>query len=154
MAMGAEEVGLVAIPFAGSPSVDTSSPITVFLSMALSTEAVGLFEGHRHAAGQVELVPVVRVMTIQTPTVVLVMPQDDVGVENGKLPPLGVGGHEPVTVRAGVDSWGKRRWRHLHSLTWCFHRSRSNSLSSGAGLLGWTRAPECTRGKEKGEVKR
>ncbi len=54
-------------------------------------------------------VPVFGIMAVQTPPVLLVMPEDDLRVE-GQSPTIRIGRNHPVTVGAGIDA-GRKGWR-------------------------------------------
>ena len=106
----------MSVPIPGSPAMDSSPPIPVLLPVALSAEAIGLFEGDRLPAGQVEKVPVLGIMAVQTPTVFLVVMEHDVRVKPSQLSSNRVHGHHAVAIGARENAEGKgRRW-NLDSL--------------------------------------
>ncbi len=72
--------------------------------MALAAETVGFVERHRLAAGQVEDIAVIGVVTIQTPAVGLVVLEDDVGMHGGELTAVAVGRHARMAVGTRKDT--------------------------------------------------
>jgi hypothetical protein len=73
MAVGAEEIGLVSIPIPRAAAVDSGPPIPVFLAVALAAQAVRFLEGDGSSIGQVENIPVLGIVTIQTPPVFFIV---------------------------------------------------------------------------------
>lgn len=112
--MGTKEIGLVAAPGTGPPSVDPRPPVPILLAMALTAKAVGLLESYRSAAGQMQLVPVLLIVAIQAPAILLIVSENDVGVKRRQLSPVGIRRHHAVTRRAREDSCGKGWWRDFH----------------------------------------
>ena len=103
VAIGTEEVALVPVPITAPAAVHSSSPVPVFLPMTLSTEPIGFLEGNRIPAGQVELIPVLGIVAVQTPPVFLVMLKHDFGMEARQLPSFGVYREHPMAVGTGVN---------------------------------------------------
>lgn len=147
--MCAEEIGLLSVPFSGATSMNTGSPVPVFLPVALSAEAIGLLEGHRLAAGQVKLVPVLGVMTVQTPPMLLVVAQHDLRVEPRQLPTLRIGGHHFVACGAGVDPGREGGWRDFQLLRSGFcHVDLNREVYLFPSFFVWATCPD-GRKKEK-----
>ena len=74
VAVGAQQVPLVAVPLADSPAVDARAPVAELLAVALAAEPVRLLEWDPLAAREVEPVAVVRVVAIEAPAMLLVVP--------------------------------------------------------------------------------
>ena len=78
MAMGTEEIPFFPIPFPGPSTVDPGPPVPILLPVALTTKAIGLFEGYRLAAGEMKLVSILCVVAVEAPAVILIMVENDV----------------------------------------------------------------------------
>ena len=116
VAVGAEKVGLVTVPITDSPPVNPRSPVPILFPMTLPAKAVRLIKGHRGAVGQMENVPVFCIMTVKTPPVFLVVPQNDFSVK-GEFPSLRIRLQHSVAVGAGEDARCERRGGHLYLAT-------------------------------------
>jgi len=116
MAVSTEEITLVSVPFSGSSAMNSSPPIPVFLPVTLPAQAIGLLEKDGLPAGQVEKVSVLGIVTIQAPTVFLVMMEHDIRVEPRQLPAGGIRGHHSMAVGTRVYAEGKGGRRDLQNL--------------------------------------
>ena len=121
------------VPIPAPTAMNPGAPIAVFLAVTLSAQSVGLLEEDRLTAGKVKDVPVSGLVAVETPAVLLIVREDDVGVE-AQLPASGVDWEHPVAVGAGVDPCRKRRRRDLYLLLPKGHFLRSASRESG-GLV-------------------
>ena len=65
----AQEVTLGAIPVAPAPSVNSLAPITEDRPVTLAAELVRFVEPDQRAVGQAQVIPVVRVVTIEAPSI-------------------------------------------------------------------------------------
>jgi len=110
VAVCAEQILLFAIPVTGALTVDADFPVAQFVAMALTAEPIGFGEGDLLAGHQAQLVPVVEVVTVQTPTLPLGVLEDDVVVHFDQVAPLWVWLHVCMAVGAGKDPLGKWWW--------------------------------------------
>src|SRR5664279_3761272 len=101
----AQQVGFGAVPVAGAAAMNAGPPVAVLLAVALAAEAVRFFERHMLAAGQVQDVAVVGVVTVQAPAVGLIVLENDVGVHGRKLTPVAVRRHTGMAVGARAVSY-------------------------------------------------
>ena len=113
VAVRAEQVSLVPVPIAGSPAVNAGTPIAKFLAVTLTAKQVGLLERDLLTAREVKLIAIVGVMTIQTPTVLLIVLEHDVVVEVGQFSPLAVDRQIGMTIRAREYPVRERWFRDL-----------------------------------------
>ena len=90
--MRAQQVSLVAVPFADAAAVHSGAPVAIFLAVALAAEPVGFLERHRLAARQVQLVAIVGVVAVEAPAMLGIVLEHDIGVHRGQLAPLAVDG--------------------------------------------------------------
>jgi hypothetical protein len=110
VAVRAQQILLVPVPLTDAPSVHACPPVAILLAVTLTAQPVRLGERHRLAAGQVQLVAVVGVVTIEAPAVFRVVPQLDIGVEIGEHAPRPVRRHLlVVALRAREDAVAERR---------------------------------------------
>jgi len=116
--MGAQQVPLGAVPIAGAPPVHPGPPVAQFLSVALAAELVGDRELDLGPAGQVQPVPVVRIMAVQAPAAVGPVIELDFGMHVLELPPLPVDLQVLAVVAdgAGEHPFGDGRRGHLDVL--------------------------------------
>ena len=110
----------------GAPAVDARPPVAQLLAVALAAQPVGLLEGHPLAAGQVEPVAVGRVVAVEAPAVLLVVPQLDVVVH-------------PVAP-AACGSRGRSAWHSSRG------RCRPRAAAAGPRALS-SAAPAGRRGR-------
>jgi hypothetical protein len=87
----------IADPFA----VDTNFPVAIDIAMALSAKQIGLRELDRVPVGQLQFIPVGRIVTIKTPAVVFSMVQFDVGMFVLEFSSFCIDFHPRMTVTAG-----------------------------------------------------
>ena len=78
VATHAQEVLLLPRPRTGPLAVLTRLPVPQLRTMALAAKPVGLFEVDEPAVGKVQLVAVLRIVAVETPTILLVVLEDDV----------------------------------------------------------------------------
>jgi hypothetical protein len=95
----------IADPFA----VDTDFPVTIDISVALPAKQVRLRKRDRVPIGKLQFIPVCRIMTIQTPSLVFCMVQFDVGMFVLEFPSFRIDLHPRMAVAAGKYPLGKRR---------------------------------------------
>jgi hypothetical protein len=95
----------IADPFA----VDADFPVTIDIAVALSAKQVRFRKRDRVPVGKLQLIPVCRIMTVQTPSIVFCMVQFDVGMFVFEFPSFCIDLHPRVTVAAGKYPLGKRR---------------------------------------------
>ncbi len=125
VAVRAEQVSLVTVPIAGSPAVNAGTPIAKFLAVTLTAKQVGLLERDLLAAREVKLIAIVGVMTIQTPTVLLIVLEHDVVVEVGQFSPLAVDRQIGMTI--GAREYPVREW-WFRDLELCFRHIGSGRV--------------------------
>ena len=133
VAVGAQQVPLVAVPVAGAAAVDAGAPVAVFFAVALAADAVGFVERDALAAGQVQEVAIGGVVAIQAPAVGFVVLENDVGVHRGELAARAVDGHSGVAVGAGEDALGEGRRRHFEAFRPDRRRAESSARPPPAG---------------------
>ena len=138
--------------------MNPGSPSPVLFSMALPANPVRLLNGHSFPACEMEEVAVVRVVTIETPPVFLVMLQHDVGVIVD-LAPGAVCLEIRVTERTREDAFGewRRRYVDMFARTWYSNRflHRARRLRRDVGGLRRTRLhQEGRRGYERQQDQR
>jgi hypothetical protein len=132
----------VAIPTPGSSAVYPCSPVPVFFPMALPTEPVGFFEGHRSPAGQVENIPVFGIMAVEAPTIFLIVLKSNFGVKTGELPSSAVHRDHVVAVGTGENARGERRGGDLEALLGFRYRRLVTDMCQGAIFSRGLSAPE------------
>src|SRR5665647_3549944 len=92
------------------------APVAQVLAVALTAEEVRLLERDLLRAGQVEPIPVVRVVAVEAPSVLLIVREHDVAVHVGERPAHPVDLQARVAARARENAIGERgRW-NLHPL--------------------------------------
>lgn len=147
--MGAKEIGLVAVPGAGPPSVDPRPPVPILLAVALTAKTVGFLESHRSAAGQMQLVPVFLIVAIQAPAILFIVPQNDVRVEGSQWSTVGICRDHAVAPGTRKDTWRERWGRYLHPfLGGCSCLEGKGGL---AGRFSLGRRTAATQGEESEE---
>jgi len=118
----AQQVLLGAVPLPHAASMYPRAPVAVLLPVTLTAQPVRFLERDGLPAGEVQLIPIVGVVAIETPPVLGVVLQVDVRVHVGQRSPLSIRGHVFVVAgAAGENAVGKRRRRHLHA---CARRRR------------------------------
>jgi hypothetical protein len=93
--------------------VYTGAPIPVFRAVTLAAQLIGGRKIHQLSAGQMELVPVRRVVAIQAPAVAFIVAELDILVKL-EFPPLAIGFHVAVAFRAGENPITERRGWDAH----------------------------------------
>jgi len=121
MAMGTQEVLFPPIPVTGSPAVNARFPIPQFGAMTLAAQLIGFSEIDQFAAGRVQHISIVGIMTIHTPPVFFVMLKNDILMEFYQLSSLEVDLHVGMTFRTGKNTLaeGGRRDLNIHLLFLC-----------------------------------
>lgn len=143
-----EQIAFLAVPFACAPAVNPRAPVAIFLAVALAAYPVGFLERHPLAAGEVEEVAIVCVVTIETPPMLLVVLQHDVIVVFDD-PSRAIRLQIRVTEGTRKDTLGERRRRHVDVMTGTLSRGRRGSLNWRRGSLGWRGVLRCTRLREE-----
>jgi hypothetical protein len=95
--------------------MNACAPVAELVAVALAAEPVGLLEGDRRAARQVQLVEIVRVVTVEAPAVLRVVLQHDLLVGVAHPPPSRVDRKVllDVAIRARKGAFGEGRRRNL-----------------------------------------
>ena len=99
--MGTQEVLFWSVPVADPPAVNTRSPIPQLGAMALATKLIRLFKIDQFAAGRVEHISIVCIVTIDAPPVLFVVFEYDVIMEFFQRSSIWVGFHIGMTLCAG-----------------------------------------------------
>src|SRR6476620_7455218 len=107
-----EQIAFLAVPVACAPAVNPRAPVAVFLAVALAAYPVRFLERDPLAAGEVQEVAIVCVVTIETPPMLLVVFQHDVVVVFDD-PSRAIRLQIRVTEGTGEDALGKWRRRHV-----------------------------------------
>ncbi len=91
-------------------------PVPEFFTMTLAAKPVGFLERNTLSAGEVEIVPVCSIVTVQTPAVFFIVSEFDFGVHVGQGPAGAV--HRQIRVAGGAweEPFGNWRRRHLQAL--------------------------------------
>jgi hypothetical protein len=113
VAVGAQKVFLLSVPVAGSPAVNTGSPIPQLGAMALAAQHIGFFKIDQFAAGRVQHVAIGSIMTIHTPSVFFIVFKDDIIMEIFELSSFEVWFHIGMTFCARENVFAEGRWRNL-----------------------------------------
>jgi len=90
---------------AGAPALELGA-------VALTAQAIGLFKRYGPAVRQMEYIAIVRAMAVQTPAILRIMIENNLGMEN-QLPSSRINIEAfDVTLRTREDAFGERWWRH------------------------------------------
>jgi hypothetical protein len=118
VAVGTQEVLLLPIPVAGSSAMNACSPIPQLEPMTLAAEFVGFSEIDQFAAGRVQHISIIGIVTIHAPPVFFIVFKDDIFVEFFQLSSLEVDFHVGMTSRTGENilAEGGRRDLDIHLL--------------------------------------
>ena len=117
MTIGAEIVSPLPAEKISCPfSVDARLPVSIDGSMALTAEPVTLIETDKLCIVESQLVPVFRIVAIETPPHGFRMVEFDVCVFFFELPFLAVNLHAGMTVAARINSLGERWGRNRELL--------------------------------------
>lgn len=111
MAVSAEKVLLLAVPVACPFAVEADFPVAEFVSMALATKPVRFGEGYEFPGNQAQVVTVVKIVTVDAPTLSLGMVEDDVVMHVNKFTSLWVRFHVGMTVGTRENVFGEGWWR-------------------------------------------
>ncbi len=110
MAIDTQQVVLPSVPLSRTLAVNSGLPISILVSVTLPAQPVRLGKGDRLTGGTPEDITVVCVMAVETPAVLLVVVELDVGVGLPQDTPFCIDRHvRVVTARAGEDI-RRERW--------------------------------------------
>jgi hypothetical protein len=111
--MNTQAVYLLPVPFTSPAAMDPRLPIPEDGPVALTAQEVRFFEADEFTADESENIPIVRVVTVQTPPIRFVVINDlDLLVEILQLTPVGIDIHIFVTIGTGKDVLRERGRRY------------------------------------------
>ncbi len=106
--------GKISHPF----PVNTGLPVLILRSMAFAAESIAFSEVDQIAVKEPQLVPILRIMAVETPSHRFGVMELDIGMFFLQLPLLSIDLHGGMAVAARVQSLGHRRRgeliRHCH----------------------------------------
>jgi hypothetical protein len=121
VAVDTQSVGFLPVPLTCATAVDPGFPIPENCAVALAAEVIGFFETHKPAACQPQDIPVIRVMTIQTPSFFLIVVYDlDLFMHILQNPLLEINFLVIMAVRTRKNILRKGRRRHKKLRYACF----------------------------------